>query len=135
MRDGCAGSRITRSKSITRVEGAAGADPMVHRLALGFAFRREVAGLAAPSNGSQRAAVDFQPTLAHTFDDLPVTGDDVVRRDHLVGQTEGARQADVVDARQQDHPLRTRRVEHVAVEPGLRVRADEIEQGAVSAMP
>ena len=94
---GLFGSRITgRGVEVEeRVVRVAGPDPVVQRLTLGFALRREVVRAV---EGRERRAEDLQATRMGAIDDLLVRRDQIVRaRGRLL-----ARATDVVDAFQED---------------------------------
>jgi hypothetical protein len=114
------------------VELARAAHPRVHRLADEVLLRREVSREGA-LEGQERPAVDLHPRGTRPGDQLPVGADELLGRHPRRFRLDRAREAEVVDPLEHDHPPDPRLAERVVLEAAEPARAEVLPEQAVSA--
>src|SRR6185437_3573255 len=127
---GMSGIARRRVKVDRPVECPARADPLIHLLANRLTFRC-VGPHAFPRE--DRCAHDLETVQMSLLDELAVARDQIIGADVIFGRCPGnGREADVIDAFEENDPVDTRSTEDVAVEARERTRAAPIVQHAIS---
>src|SRR6185312_1520241 len=111
------------------VEGSAGTDPLIHRLANLLALRRGVAGTDV---GSEGCADDFDSVGMGARNQLGEGEGEVLRGDIVSGLERLGHMANVVDAFKDDDVFHSALREHVAVKTREGVWAGSIMEEAVA---